>query len=241
MLGNGAYVGSYHHWEDNVIPQMPSRVTFVPTYWGPTKKAQWQTVKSTLGATVPAAVMGFNEPDIASQANMDPVKAATEYYNEITRVYGVKGSMMISPSVVWNVDGWLAPFMTQCAKLGCNIDAMGYHIYLDLQKDGKGSVDNLIKLIDQRITYLYNKFKKPIVLGELGLTQAGGGSDAQMLEFMRKSGAYLDKSPYVLAWALSAVFRKGQGWDSYLNSNMAFFDANGNLSQLGQEYANKAF
>jgi hypothetical protein len=240
QLGKGL-VGSYHRWESNVVLQMPSAVMFVPTYWGTSKKANWQTVKATLGNTVPAAVMGFNEPDIASQANMDPVAAATEYYNEITRVYGVKGSMMISPSVVWNVDGWLAPFMTQCARLGCGIDAMGYHIYLDLQKEGKGSVDNLMKLIDQRITYLYNRFKKPIVLGELGLTQAGGGTDAQMAEFMHKSAAYLDRSPYVLAWALSAVFRKGQGWDGYLNSNMAFFDANGNLSQLGKDYTDTVY
>lgn len=241
LMANGAKIGSYHHWEDDKIPQMPARVAYIPTYWGTTKTAQWTAVKNTLGGTVPGAVMGFNEPDIASQANMDPQTAANVFYSQITQVYGVQGANMISPGIVWNVDGWLTPFMSACDKLGCGIDAIGYHIYIDLAKDAGGSVDKAVGLIQSRITSLYNKFGKPIVLSELGLTQAGGGTDAQLTDFMVKSARFLDNSPYVLAWALSAVFRKGSGWDGYLNSNLAFFDANGTVSTLGKRYMDETF
>ena len=41
------------------------------------------------------------------------------------------------------------------------------------------------------------------------------------MEFMQKSAAYLDNSPYVLAWALSAAFRQGAAWDGYSNHRKA--------------------
>lgn len=241
MMAAGSKIGSYYHWEDNVIAGMPANVPYIPMYWGTSKTAQWNTVKQTIGNSVPGAVFGFNEPDISSQANMDPQTAAYTFYNEITKVYGVKGSNLVSPAIVWNVDNWLTPFMNTCNSLGCDISAIGYHIYIDLAKEAGGNVDNAVTLIKNRINSLYAKFGKPIILSELGLTQAGGGTDAQMMEFMVKAGNFLDNSPAIYAWALSAVFAKGAGWDNFLNSNLAFFEKDGSLSALGKRYMNDSF
>lgn len=241
MMAAGKKIGSYYHWENDVISGMPSNVPYIPMYWGSNKTAQWNQVKQTIGDSIPGAIFGFNEPDVTSQANMDPQTAANLFYTQITQVYGIKGSNLISPPIVWNVDNWLTPFMNACDKLGCDISAIGYHIYIDLAKDAGGSVDNAVTLIKTRINSLYKKFGKPIILSELGLTQAGGGSDAQMTEFMQKSAQFLDNSPAIYAWALSAVFAKGAGWDNYLNSNLAFFNANGTLSPLGSSYMNDSF
>jgi hypothetical protein len=243
VMAAGSKVGTYYHWQMNRIPNMPSDVPFLPMYWGISKKSDWEQVKATLGKTVPPAVLGFNEPDLSSyeSAGMDPISSAQEYYNEISQVYGTKGSMMVSPAIAWNVDGWLAPFMKQCAKLGCGIDAVAYHIYLSLSKDGNGDVDNLISIIEKRVTYLYNKFNKPVVLSELGLTQAGGGSSAQLQEFFQKAAAFLDNSPMVIGWALSAAFEQGSGWDSFINGDLAFFTSSGGLSSVGRQYMNTAF
>lgn len=241
MMAAGKKIGSYYHWELNVVAGMPSNVPYIPMFWGSTKSAQWTAVQQTIGDSVPGAVFGFNEPDVTTQANMDPITAANLYYSNITQVYGVKGSNLISPAIVWNVNNWLTPFMSACDKLGCDISAIAYHIYIDLAKDAGGSVDNAVALIQTRINSLYKKFGKPIILSELGLTQAGGGTDEQMTDFMQKAARFLDNSPVVYAWALSAVFAKGAGWDNYLNSNLAFFNANGTLSALGSSYMNDTF
>ncbi|UZJ53607.1 hypothetical protein CBS101457_002927 [Exobasidium rhododendri] len=180
--------------------------------------------------------MSFNEPDISSQANMDAVYAAHVFYNEITLPFGRKGSNVVSPGIVWDT-AWLKTFYATCEELGCGIDAAGQHIYVGIN----GNVNAAVASVKQQITTMYALFGKPIILSEVGLTQAGGGTSAQIVDFLRKVGAYLDGNSNVLAWALSAVFSKGDGWDGYLNSNMAFFDADGSISDLGYKYMYDTF
>lgn len=57
-----------------------------------------------------------------------------------------------------------------------------------------------------------------------------------MVDFVTKAAAFLDNSPLILAWALSAVFAYGAGWDTYLNSNLAFFNTNGTLRDLAYQF-----
>ena len=236
-IGSGSKISSYHHWENDVVTQMPAKVTYCPTYWGTSKKAAWTQAKKTLGNTIPPVVLGFNEPDIASQANMSPNVAAQVFFDEITVPFGRRGSNVVSPAIVWDVNNWLVPFMARCGQLGCGIDAIGQHIYVGLN----GNVDAAVESVKKQITTVYSRFGMPIVLSEIGLTQAGGGSDAQINDFVTKVGRYLDGTDYVLAWALAAVFRKGDGWDGYLNSNMAFYNADGSLSSLGRRYMDATF
>jgi hypothetical protein len=209
-IGIGPMISSYHHWEDNIITQMPAKDTFIPTYWGITKNASWAAVKATLGTKIPPVVMSFNEPDISTQANMDPAVAAWVFYNEITIPFGKKGSNVVSPAIVWNLNGWLVPFMNRCNQLGCNIDAVGQHIYVGIN----GDVNAAIASAKKQITAVYAAFGKPIIISEIGLTAAGGGTSAQILAFVQGIGSWLDDTDYVLAWALSAVFSKGNGWVS---------------------------
>lgn len=216
---------------------MNSKVAYIPTYWGHSKNSSWAAVKAELGNTVPVAVAGFNEPDVASQANMDPATAAYSFYKNIDLAYGRRGANTITPAIAWNIDGWLVPFMNKCKSLGCEIDAIGLHIYLDLN----GDVDAAVAEIKSRVNKVYNKTGKPIVLSELGLTSKGGGSSAQIADFVAKASAYLDNSPLVAAWALSAVFAYGAGWDNYLNSNMAFFNSDGSMRDLAYKYMSTSY
>lgn len=144
---------------------------------------------------------------------------------------------MVSPAIAWNVNGWLKPFLTQCAQLGCGIDAIGMHFYVDINNN----TDAAVSYIRTTVESVYARFGLPLVLGEVGLTQKGGGTDEQIADFVQKVGNYLDNSGAVLAWGLSAVFAKGAGWDGYLNSNMAFFWPNNTLTDLATMYMYNTF
>lgn len=232
-IGSGVKISSYHHWELGVVTQMPAKNVYIPTYWGATKTSYWQAVTSTWGNdTIPPAIAGFNEPDVTTQANMTPADAAQLYYDAIYVPYGSKGANMISPAVAYDVYRWLPQFMANYTALGGRIDAMGYHIYLGLNND----TDAAVAEVKKRVNYLYKLYGKKIVLSEIGLTSAGGGTDEQIADFINKVGYFLDNSPAILAWALSAVFARGAGWDGYLNSNMSFFWANKTLTPIANQY-----
>lgn len=236
-IGSGAKISSYHHWELGVVTQMPAKNAYIPTYWGSTKSDYWQSVTAQFGNSIPAAIAGFNEPDVTSQANMSPAAAAQLYYDAIYVPYGSKGANMISPAVAWDVYTWLPAFMSAYQGMGGRIDAMGYHIYLGLNNN----TDAAVAEVKKRVNYLYKLYGKKIVLSEIGLTSAGGGTDEQIADFVQKVGNFLDNSDAILAWALSAVFARGSGWDGYLNGNMSFYWQNKTLTPLANQYMTAVF
>lgn len=220
-----------------MVKQMPAKNTYLPTFWGPTKSSYWDTVRAAFGTQMPPVILGFNEPDVTGQANMTPAAAAQLMYDALWVPYGSRGANLVSPAIAWDVNKWLVPFMKAYTNLGGQVDAIGYHIYLDLNNN----TDAAVAEVEKRINTLYALFGKKIVLSELGLTQAGGGTDEQINDFVQKVGKFLDNSDAILGWALSAVFARGNGWDSYLNSNVSFYYSNNTLTPLALSYMSEAY
>jgi hypothetical protein len=185
----------------------PAGVEFVPMIWG---------AKSVTAATLSQAkgqgkvLLGFNEPDLAGQANM-PVAQALDLWPQLAAT----GMRLGSPAPATGADragGWLDQFMSGAAARGYRVDFIALHWY--------GS-DFSAAATSQLRSYLqatYNRYHKPIWLTEYALINFSGGAkyptQSQQAAFVKASTAMLDSLSYVerYAWfALPATNGSGTG------------------------------
>ena len=105
----------YHNWS---IYSNGCDAEFVPMVWN--HVVLDDVAKMSSGSEW---LMGFNEPNLSSQANMTPEFAASLWPKmEAT------GKKLVSPAVAMG-DGieWMDKFMAACT--GCKIDAIAIHLY----------------------------------------------------------------------------------------------------------------
>ena len=100
---------------------------YVAMFWGPSQWAQWNERKAEMGGNAPKHLMAFNEPDVASQSNMDPYYAATLFMEEIYP-FASKGTRLGSPAIVFNT-GWMTTFLQQVKDKGGHVDFLCIHWY----------------------------------------------------------------------------------------------------------------
>lgn len=104
-------------WADGPVTQMGTRMEYVPMYWGPKNKWKWDQRVAEMKKNGPYKhIMGFNEPDITPQANMNPYYAAEEYKREITP-WKAKGARLGSPAIAYDLN-WMATFLTHLNNIG---------------------------------------------------------------------------------------------------------------------------
>lgn len=168
------------------------------------------------------AVMGFNEPDIAEQANMTPEAACAawkEYMNPIASAH--PDVTILGPSVSNSGSAtqglqWLDTFHKICPDAivhGSNI-----HFY-DIYEEA--TIDRFKAHVEKAAA----NYGKPVWLTEFGLNP-GSASEEQAAKFLKEAIEYLDSSASVSGYS---YFMVGTG-ENQLNS------ANG-LSKVGEVYA----
>lgn len=101
-------------------------VDFVPMIWGADDVSKFPD----LATQKYPYILGFNEPDMSTQANLSPAQAA-EYYKSNMSGYSEEVKVM-SPAVTSStVEGmglsWMAQFLGKCST--CNIAGMVVHWY----------------------------------------------------------------------------------------------------------------
>lgn len=196
---------------------------FVPMMHRPTEstaQAWLENVKAAVGKGG-KAVMGFNEPDHAEQANLTPEAACSawkEYMNPIASSY--PDVTIIGPSVTngpppMGLD-WLSRFHTACPD--AIVHATNIHFY-DIYE--KATIDRF-KAQVEKAAQLYGK---PVWITEFGLNP-GSASQEQAASFLKEAMAYLDASDKVQGYSW---FMVGSG-ENQLNSGTG-------LSAVGQVYA----
>lgn len=200
---------------------------FIPMMHGPEKSTakEWlANVDVAVKKHHSTAVMGFNEPDIPTQANLSPEAACSawkEYMNPIKSTY--PDVTIIGPSVSngqapMGLD-WLSRFHTACPD--AIVDAANIHFY------------------DQYDSTVFDRFKahvekaakqtgQKLFITEFGLNP-GTANPQQAAEFLAQCIKYLDAEPVVEGYA---YFMVGEG-ENQLNSN-------GALSPVGKVYAGAA-
>ncbi|KAJ7063993.1 glycosyl hydrolase catalytic core-domain-containing protein [Mycena amicta] len=224
-LGSKPMVTWYHHWADPVVPQMPSKNEYVPMFWGPSQWDSWTSRKAYMAKNMPKHLLGFNEPDISSQANMSPSYAAQVWMQEI-HPFGAKGVKLVSPAIAWDLD-WMASFLSELQKRGGYVDMIAVHWY--------GSYKDLATF-QKYVSTARTRFNRKIWVTELGITTASGASQQQVKNFMMQAFSWMDSTGYVDRASWFGCFESSKPPDGYATAKNALFNTGGSLTDMGFWY-----
>jgi len=200
-------------------------VEYVPMIWG--AASDRVAAKAAIGDNA-TALLGFNEPNFAAQANLS-AKAAAALWPELTAIADAKGLRLVSPAV--NFCGgscqdtdpfhYLDAFFAACP--GCRVDAVAMHIYVGCSPSG----DNQAQWLIEHVETYKSRFSQPLWLTEFACDSAKNSAEQQ--GFLEDAVAYLEAEPRIERYA----------WFSGRASNVAHVDLlgdSGQLTPLGQAY-----
>lgn len=209
----------YHHWQMGYVAEMPKDVEYVPTFWGPQKYLDWEFRKAEISKFNSSHILAFNEPDVASQANLDPKTAAHLWMKEL-QPYALKGKNVSSPQMVYNMD-WLEEFMDECSN--CKIGFMALHWY--------GSYKDM-DLFKAWVQNVHQKFKLPVWVTEFGITSASKPSQQQVNDFASEAIQWLEAQDYVERAAWNGGYDVANPPDDYATPLNALFSSGGQFRSL---------
>ncbi|GAA1888233.1 sigma-70 family RNA polymerase sigma factor [Asanoa iriomotensis] len=213
----------YYNWGANNDRMPASGVEFVPMIWG-TANATDATIAQAKreGDTL----LGFNEPDMAEQANMTPAKAL-----ELWPKLQATGMRLGSPSVAFgaaDTGKWLDQFMKGAKSKGYRVDFITLHWYGgDFSSAAVGHLKGYIQQV-------YAKYKLPIWLTEFALIRFDGSgahypTDAQQVAFINGATDMLQGLSYVERYSWF-------GLPSTADSHTGLYKESGQLTPMGSAY-----
>ncbi|KAG6845127.1 hypothetical protein H0H87_000554 [Tephrocybe sp. NHM501043] len=190
-----------------------SAIPYIPMQWG---ASGIESFSSTVLASGAKTILTFNEPDFASQSNIDPAIAA-QLWKQYIQPLAAHGIKLGAPAVTNAPSGrpWLASFLSNCT--GCIIDFIPFHWY------GEG-IGNFYDYLWQ----MHGQFPQyPLWVTEFATTSA---VDADVLDFLTSSIAYMDTLDWIQGYSWFAFFRDES------TSHYNLLDVNGQLNALGKAY-----
>ncbi|RAO68623.1 uncharacterized protein BHQ10_004635 [Talaromyces amestolkiae] len=141
-------------------------------------------------------VLGYNEPDLGSQANTIPSVAAAGYQ---TYMQPLAGKTRIGAPAVTNAGngvlaymglGWLEYFFDDCQ--GCHVDFIPLHWY----------ANDTAANFEAYLTQAYDRFQKPIWVTEFQLQD----SDANQVAFLQEVLPWMDQQSWIERYAYFGPF-----------------------------------
>jgi hypothetical protein len=180
----------------------PSGVEFVPMIWGAGSVTDANLAQAAQHGT---ELLGFNEPDLAGQANMT-VQQALDLWPRLQAT----GLRLGAPAVAYGGDtagGWLDRFMSGAASRGYRVDFIPLHWYGgDFSSAAAGELRGYLQNV-------YNRYHKPIWLTEYALTDYSTSTPRyptgqQQVDFINSANTMLNGLSFVekSAWfTLSAA------------------------------------
>ncbi|WP_330172448.1 glycoside hydrolase family protein [Streptomyces sp. NBC_01498] len=182
----------YYSWASNPgTVARPAGTEFVPMIWGAGSVTDAALAEARQQGT---QLLGFNEPDMAAQADMT-VEQALDLWPRLQST----GLRLGAPSVAYGGDtpgGWLDRFMSGAAARGYRVDFIPLHWYGG--DFGSAAAEQLRGYLQA----VYDRYRKPIWLTEYALIDFSGGtprypSEREQTDFVRSSTAMLESQPYV--------------------------------------------
>jgi len=142
LMKAGAGQASWvYNWNDYPPSSVPNGIEYVPMQWGEDNIGNLHDrIKSTNAKVLLVSLVenflysklmvlkAFNEPDIPSQSNMSPQRAAQLWKQYIQPLKGQFNIRLGSPAVADARSSWLKDFMDACA--GCTVDFLVIHWYV---------------------------------------------------------------------------------------------------------------
>lgn len=212
----------YYGWSSK-YPTIPTN--FIPMIWGGgAVDTGIANVKSQLAETKTQHLLGFNEPDHDSQANMTTGDA-----RRLWPKLEATGLRLGSPATISPNAWWMNRFMTDALAEGLRIDFVTCHIYQ------YPNVATFLRKIDE----LHERWGKPVWVTEYAVadweataTNPNRYSRTQVNEYMQGTVEGMRARPYVerFAW-------KTRPAGDYVMGSSALFHTDGSLTSTGRLYA----
>ena len=217
-------VSWYYNWSANPA-QGVSSTEFVPMIWG---AGSVTTANLSRAKASGKALLGFNEPDFASQANMS-VEQALQLWPQLQAT----GLRLGSPAVATGgatAGGWLDRFISGARQRGYRVDFIALHWYGS--DFGPAAVDHLAGYLRA----VHDRYGLPIWLTEYALIKFGSGgstypSAAQQTAFIKGSTEMMNKLSYVERYAWFALPTPDEGGEG-----TGLYRANQGLTAAGNAY-----
>jgi hypothetical protein len=195
----------YYNWGTN-NDNMPANAEFVPMIWDENVVTSANLAKvKTEGTTL----LGFNEPDLAGQAEMT-VEQSLDLWPQLQTT----GMRLGSPAVAYGgntAGGWLDRFMTGAKQRGLRVDFITLHWY------GADFSDAAVNQFMGYVKAVHDRYNLPIWITEFGLMNFSGTpkfpNTAQITAFIRNATAQLQSASYVERYAWFSLPAVGDSVD----------------------------
>ncbi|KKK25899.1 hypothetical protein ARAM_003151 [Aspergillus rambellii] len=196
LSASGAVSWAYD-WNMFNMGTLPSGVEYVPMLWGAKMFTGWVAAIETALASGSAYILGFNEPDLASQAAMGSAEAASYYRQYITPYSGQ--AKLVSPAVTSSTGtdvglDWMNNFLTDCAD--CGISAMAVHWYGETADQFKSFVTQALQLASQ-----HGLEETWVTEFALSSDLSGSGATSASSEFLNEVLPWMDAQSGITRYA----------------------------------------
>ncbi|KAL2827167.1 hypothetical protein BDW59DRAFT_144362 [Aspergillus cavernicola] len=196
-LSSSGTVSWAYDWNMDIMGTLPTDIEYVPMLWGTKMFTGWFAAIQTLLNSGSSYIMGFNEPDIASQAAMSSSSAANYYREYITKFSGE--AKLVSPAVTNGVGSdvgldWMRNFLDSCTD--CDITALAVHWYGDSADDFKTFVGQATDLAAE-----YSLSETWVTEFALNSDLSGSGGTQTSSDFLTEVLPWLDEQTAVSRYA----------------------------------------
>lgn len=214
-----------YSWGNALREEIPENVEYVPMFWGKgsVNEENLTRIKGQIDEGKVTYVLGFNEPDGASQANMT-VDEAIALWPQLETL----GVPLGSPATVSPNNEWMIDFMEKAEALNLRIDFVTVHSY---------GGPNVLSFIN-KLKETYQAYERPIWVTEFAVAdwnatspENNRHSEAAVIEFMEDALVAMNDIDWVHRYAWF------DGGTRPPLASSALFDEDANLTALGQVYA----
>jgi RNA polymerase sigma factor (sigma-70 family) len=203
----------------------PASVSYVPMIWGAASVTSATLSQVSQEGHV---LLGFNEPDLGSQANMS-VAQALDLWPKLMATGMTLGSPAVASGAA-TPGGWLDQFMAAARARGYPVDFITVHWY-----GGDFATGPAVQELESYLQAIYARYHLPIWVTEFALTSFSGGTEtfpteAQQATFLTAATKMLDGLSYVQRYAWFALpTSAGSG-------TTGLFNPGPSVTQVGQAF-----
>ncbi|KIX98293.1 uncharacterized protein Z520_05594 [Fonsecaea multimorphosa CBS 102226] len=185
-----------YNWAASPGGQVVSGAEYVPLLWGQDSISGWSSAVQSAIASGSKHALGFNEPDLDTQSNIDPTTAAQLY---IANMNPLSGQVQLGSPAITNGAGtsplmgidWLNAFFEACNG-ECKVDFVAFHWY-----DSASNMAYFQSHVNDVIAAA-----KANGVGKVWLTEFGAsGDDSDVANFLTQAMAFLDSTDAVERYA----------------------------------------
>ena len=219
----------HYSWNWELLEEYPEGVEFVPMIWDErnVNEENLSYLEDLANDGSINYLLGFNEPDLISQANMT-VEEAIALWPDLESV----GVPLGSPVTASTSSTWFSDFMSRATEENLRIDFVAVHIY---------DVSN-VDIFVQKLEEVFEKYGKPIWITEFALrdwradnNNLNRYSEEDVLLFMQQLLPRLEELDFVHRYAWFDTSPNNPNYEKLRTADL--ITENNQLTSLGAYYS----